>query len=223
MNSIAANLSSLRQNIAAAANSAGRDPSSIKLIAVSKTKPLEAVQEALATGQTVFGENYMQEAKAKFADLKQKHVGLELHLIGPLQTNKAEEAVKLFDAIQTLDRPKLASALALAMRKTGRTPRLYVEVNTGNEPQKAGVLPEGLDSFLRLCRTDYGLSVSGLMCIPPLTDDPVPHFKLLKQLVDRTGLKNISMGMSADYEAAIRAGATEVRVGTAIFGERKAD
>ncbi|MDD5587433.1 MAG: YggS family pyridoxal phosphate-dependent enzyme [Alphaproteobacteria bacterium] len=221
MASISANLEALRHRIAAAAKAAGRDPSGVRLIAVSKFQPLEAVKAALAAGQTCFGENRVQEAKGKFVVLRAEHPELELHLIGPLQTNKAGEAVRLFDVIQTLDRPQLAAALTAAIKKTGKTPRLYVEVNTGDEPQKSGVLPEVLDGFLGLCRGEHGLKIEGLMCIPPVTDNPEPHFRLLKQMADKHGLPHISMGMSADFEAAIRCGATEVRVGTAVFGERK--
>jgi PLP dependent protein len=221
MTSISANLEATLQKIAAAAKAAGREASGVKLIAVSKLQPLEAVKAALAAGQACFGENRVQEAKGKFEGLRSVHPELELHLIGPLQTNKAEDAVRLFDVIQTLDRPRLAAALAAAIKKIGRTPVLYVEVNTGDEPQKAGVLPEALNAFLSLCRTSYGLNIEGLMCIPPLTDDPEPHFRLLKRLADEHGLPHISMGMSADFEAAIRCGATEVRTGTAVFGERK--
>lgn len=220
MKDIHTNLDNLTKKIAAAAKAAGRDPSGVKLIAVSKFQPVEAVEAARNAGQTCFGENRVQEAKGKYASLRAQHPSLELHLIGPLQTNKAEEAVKLFDVIQTLDRPRLAAALAAAMKKSGKTPRLYVEVNIGHEPQKSGVLPEDLDNFLKQCREDYGLKVEGLMCIPPFEDDPSPHFRHLKQLADRHHLKHISMGMSADFEQAIACGATEVRIGTAIFGER---
>ncbi len=222
MNVIFANLEALQQRIAAAAQTAGREASPVKLIAVSKLQPPEAVEEALAAGQACFGENYVQEAIKKFGALRGSHPGLELHLVGPLQTNKAEEAVKLFDVIQTVDRPKLAAALAEACLKVGRVPTFYVEVNIGREPQKAGVLPEELDAFLEQCRTEHGLDITGLMCIPPLEQDPEPHFRLLRQLADRLKIKNVSMGMSADFETAIRCGATEVRIGTALFGERPA-
>ena len=172
----------------------------------------------MAAGQYCFGENRVQEAAEKFAALRTPE--LELHLIGPLQTNKAEAAVRLFDVIQTLDRAKLAAALAKAIQKTGCHPRLYVEINSGREAQKAGIAPEALDDFLHLCRDVYALTVTGLMCIPPQTDDPVPHFRLLKGLADRHALPHISMGMSADFSQAIACGATEVRIGTAIFGAR---
>jgi len=221
MSQIAANLASLRAKIAAAATAAGRAPESIKLIAVSKTQAPEAIEKALNAGQTVFGENRVKEAKDKYELLRQKHPKLELHLIGHLQRNKAELAVTLFDVIQTLDRPKLAAGIKAAMKKTGRAPRLYIQVNIGNEPQKSGVTPNDLETLLKLCRSEYGLNIEGLMCIPPHGVDPAPHFRLLKELADRHALPRISMGMSADFEAAIKCGATEVRVGTAIFGERK--
>lgn len=214
MTALASRLHALRHSIAQVAE---RD---VKLIAVSKFQPLEAVRKALEAGQSCFGENRVQEAAAKFATLRPLYPALELHLIGPLQTNKAEEAVRLFDVIQTLDRPKLAAALASAMRKTGCTPRLYVQVNTGHEPQKSGIAPEELAAFLCLCREEHGLSISGLMAIPPQHDDPEPHFRLMKSLADRFALPHCSMGMSGDYEIAIRCGATEVRIGTALFGER---
>lgn len=221
MLNISSNLKTIKSKITAAAKAAGRESNAVRLIAVSKTQPVEAVKAALDAGQTCFGENRVQEAKGKFAALRTENPRLELHLIGPLQTNKTEEAVKLFDVIQTLDRPALAAALAKAIKKTGKTPRLYVEVNIGAEPQKAGVLPDNLESFLRLCRDDYGLKIEGLMCIPPFGQDPEPFFLALKQLAGTHDLPNISMGMSADYETAIRCGATEVRVGTVLFGERK--
>lgn len=203
-----------------AAQAAGRDPASIKMIAVSKFQPAEAVEMALAAGQAFFGENYVQEARKKFEGLRAGGTGLELHLVGPLQTNKVEEAVGFFDIIQTLDRPKLAEALAAACLKVGRVPKMYIEVNIGREPQKAGIMPEVLDVFLKQCQGEYGLDITGLMCIPPLNEDPEPHFRHLRKLADEWKLKNVSMGMSADFETAIRCGATEIRIGTAIFGER---
>lgn len=220
MTDIAANLARIKKEIANVATTAGRAPDSVKLIAVSKFQPLEAVRAALMAGQTCFGENRVQEAKTKYALLRQTYPGLECHLIGPLQTNKAIEAVRLFDVIQTLDRPKLAAALADAMRKEGKTPRLYIEVNIGNEPQKAGIAPEKLSDFRRMCRNEYGLTIEGLMCIPPESEDPAPHFRRLKQLADEHGLPHISMGMSADFQQAITCGATEVRIGTAVFRAR---
>lgn len=196
---------------------AGRDPESVILTAVSKTQTGEALGAALTAGQTVFGENRVQEAYQHWAHQRD---GLELRLIGPLQTNKAEDAVVLFDVIETLDREKLAKALAEAIAKTGRQIRVLVQVNTGAEPQKAGVLPEDADALIKVARTTYGLNVEGVMCIPPFDDDPVPHFQLLKNIADRNSLAVISMGMSGDFEAAIRCGATHVRVGSALFGAR---
>jgi pyridoxal phosphate enzyme (YggS family) len=174
----------------------------------------------IAAGQRVFGENRVQEAKAKWPPLMAKHAGIELHLVGPLQSNKAKEAVALFDAIHSVDRPSLCEALAKEIAKQGRTPLLFVEVNTGAEPQKAGVLPQDADSFLAACRDKYGLTISGLMCIPPLNETPAPHFALTAKIAKRNGLKLLSMGMSADFASAIVLGATHVRVGSAIFGER---
>lgn len=220
MSFILENLRAVQAQIEAAARKAGRPIEDIHLVAVSKTHPMEAVSKALEAGQRVFGENRVQEAAEKFPDLKKAYPDLELHLIGPLQTNKVAQAVALFDVIQTLDRPKLAEALAKEIGKQGRSPRLYIEVNTGGEPQKAGILPEALPDFLKTCTEIYGLTIEGLMGIPPFTEDPAPHFKLLKELAAQHGLKKLSMGMSADFEAAIACGATEVRVGTAIFGTR---
>ncbi len=219
--SIAERFAEVRQRIAAAARQAGRDPAAVTLVAVAKTHPADAVRAALATGQRVFGENRVQEAQGKYPALKAAFSDLELHLIGPLQTNKAEAAVALFDVIQTLDRPKLAQALAKAMAKTGRRPRLLVEVNTGAEPQKAGVAPADLDALLSLAR-DLDLPVVGLMCIPPLDEPAAPHFQLLAELARRHGLAEVSMGMSGDYETAVTLGATCVRVGSALFGARPA-
>jgi len=214
------NLDAITTRIIAAARQANRDPASVRLVAVSKFHPQEAVVEVLKAGHYLFGENRVQEAVAKFAPLRAAYPSIELHLIGPLQTNKAEEAVRHFDVIEVLDRPKLAEALAAAMRKTGRSVPCYIEINSGAEPQKAGILPEALPDFLRLCCDDYGLPITGLMCIPPQGDDPRPHFRRLKELADQHALPNISMGMSADFESAIQEGSTEVRIGTAIFGER---
>lgn len=197
-----------------------RDPASVTLVAVSKTFPAEDIEPVLAAGQRVFGENYVQEAKAKWLPLRERYPGVELHLIGPLQSNKAKEAVELFDVIQSLDRPSLAEALAKEIAKQGKKPRLLVQVNTGEEPQKGGVAPGELDAFLESCRSKYGLTVEGLMCIPPAEDPPSPHFAMLNTLAKRNGLTILSMGMSADYDAAIQLGATHVRVGSAIFGTR---
>ena len=189
-------------------------------MAVSKTFPADAIEPVLAAGQRVFGENYVQEAKAKWPALRERYPDVELHMIGPLQSNKAKEAVELFDAIHTLDRPSLAEALAKEIAKQGRTPRLFVQVNTGEEPQKGGVIPTEVDAFLDACRAKYGLTIDGLMCIPPAEDPPSPHFALLNTIAQRHGLKALSMGMSADFDAAIQLGATHVRVGSAIFGSR---
>ena len=217
---VAANLAEVRARIAAAAAEAGRDPAAVTLIAVGKVQPVERVEAALAAGQRVFGENRVQEAQGKWPGLRERFAGVELHLIGPLQTNKVRDAVALFDAIQTVDRPKLAAELAREMVRQGRRPACYVQVNTGEEPQKAGVLPTEADAFIQACRRDHGLPVVGLMCIPPADEDPSLHFALLRELAKRHGLAGLSMGMSGDYEAAVGLGATHVRVGTAIFGAR---
>lgn len=221
---IARNLAAVKGRIAEACARAGRDPAAVTLVAVSKTHPAEAVQAALAAGQAVFGENRVQEAMAKFPPLRTSlppgHPTLRLHLIGALQTNKAREAVRVADVIESLDRPKLAAALAEAIRKEGRTPELLIQVNTGDEPQKAGVPRAKAEEFIRACREEHGLTISGLMCIPPVEGDPRPHFAYLAGLAAKHGLKTLSMGMSGDYEAAIAEGATHVRVGTAIFGSR---
>ena len=206
--------------IARAARDVGRDPAAVTLVAVSKTFPAEAIEPVLAAGQRAFGENYVQEAKAKWPALRERHPGVELHLIGPLQSKKAKDAVGLFDAIHTLDRPSLAEALAREIARQGCSPRLLVQVNTGEEPQKGGIAPLEADAFLAACQERWGLSVEGLMCIPPAEDPPSPHFALLNTLARRNGLKTLSMGMSADFEAAIQLGATHVRVGSAIFGSR---
>ena len=190
------------------------------LTAVSKTQPPEAIDAILGTGQRIFGENRVQEAQGRWTERRATLPDLELRLIGPLQTNKAEDAVALFDVIETLDREKLARALAQAAEKRGRSPRVLVQVNTGMESQKAGVLPDQADALIAAARGTYGLTVDGLMCIPPADQDAAPHFEMLRQLAERNGLSVLSMGMSGDYETAIRCGATHVRVGTALFGER---
>jgi pyridoxal phosphate enzyme (YggS family) len=218
---IAANLADVRARIAKAAKAVDRDPAEITLIAVTKTHGEELVRAALAAGQLAFGENRVQEAKAKYPALKAAHPKLELHLIGPLQTNKARDAVALFDAIHTLDRDSLAETLASEVKRAGRTPKLFVQVNTGEEPQKAGAAPQDALAFIEKCRKEHGLAIAGLMCIPPVDEVPAPHFALLLKLAREAGLKELSMGMSGDYETAIRLGATHVRVGTAIFGERQ--
>jgi len=218
---IAARLAEVRATIAESCAAAGRDSGAVTLVAVSKTHGPDAIAQALDAGQRVFGENRVQEAKAKWPDLKARHAGIELHLIGPLQTNKVKDAVALFDVIETVDRPKLAEALAAEMARSGRRPRCLIEVNTGEEPQKAGILPADVDSFVAACRDQYGLPVTGLMCIPPQDEEPAMHFALLAEMARRNGLAEISMGMSGDYPTAIRFGATHVRVGTAIFGARE--
>jgi pyridoxal phosphate enzyme (YggS family) len=217
---IAANLARIKARIADACSRAGRDPAGVTLVAVSKTHPAEAVQAALAAGQAVFGENRVQEAAGKFPGLRAEHPFLRLHIIGGLQTNKARDAVRVADVIESLDRPRLAQAIAEAIDKEGRTPELLVQVNTGAEPQKSGVARAEASAFLRECREEHGLAVSGLMCIPPEGEDPVPHFRFLAELAAKEGLSTLSMGMSGDFEAAIACGATQVRVGSAIFGAR---
>ncbi len=206
--------------IAAAAKSAGRDPASVALTAVSKSQPDERIEAMLATGQRVFGENRVQEAQTRWRDRRAAGLNLELRLIGPLQTNKAKDAVALFDVIETLDRPKLAAALADAAAKTGRAPKVFVQVNTGEEAQKAGVIPAEADAFIASVRRDYGFEPEGLMCIPPADEPSGPHFALLGKIAARNGRRNLSMGMSADYEIAALFGATHVRVGSALFGSR---
>lgn len=217
---IVGRLAAVRAAVARAARDNGRDPAAVTLVAVSKTHPADAILPALEAGQRVFGENYVQEAKGKWPALRERFPDAELHLIGPLQSNKAKEAVLLFDAIHSLDRPSLAAALAKAVDQTGRRPRLLVQVNTGEEPQKGGVMPAEADAFLAACRDTYGLAIEGLMAIPPADDPPSPHFALLTTVAKRHGLPLLSMGMSADYEAAIQLGATHVRIGSAIFGAR---
>ena len=192
----------------------------VTLVAVSKTFGAEAIEPVISAGQKVFGENRVQEASAKWPPLQARHPGIELHLIGPLQSNKAKEAVALFDAIHTVDRPSLCEALAKEIARQNRRPLLFAEINTGAEPQKAGVLPENADAFLRACRESYGLDISGLMCIPPIDEASAPHFALTAKIAERNGLKLLSMGMSADFAVAVQFGATHVRVGSAIFGHR---
>ena len=215
--SIAEAFERVRRRIGKAEAASGRPAGSVALVAVSKTQPDAALAAALATGQRVFGENRVQEAQAHWADRRD---GLELRLIGPLQSNKAADAVALFDVIETLDREKLARALADATQKIGRAPRLLVQVNTGSEPQKAGVEPRDADAFIASVRRDFALQPEGLMCIPPADEAPGPHFALLARIAERNGLPVLSMGMSGDYETAVRFGATHVRVGSALFGDR---
>lgn len=210
----------IRARIDRAAADAGRDPASVTLVAVTKTFPASVVSAAAELGQRVFGENRVQEAMAKYAPLRAAIPDLELHLIGALQTNKVREAIATFDVIETVDRDKLARALAKEMAASGQRRRCFIQVNTGEEPQKAGVLPTAAEGLIRLARDELGLPVEGLMCIPPFDDDPAPHFARLAELAARYGLARLSMGMSADFETAIRFGATHVRVGTALFGER---
>ncbi len=217
---IAAARSDVLARIVTAAKSAGRDPASVALVAVSKTQPDERIEAMLSTGQRVFGENRVQEAEGRWEKRRAEHADLELRLIGPLQSNKAKEAVALFDVIETLDREKLAGALADACAKAGRTPRFYVQVNTGEEEQKAGVAPQDADAFVASMRRDYGFEIEGLMCIPPAEEPAGPHFALLGKIAARNGVAKLSMGMSADYELAVLLGATSVRVGSALFGAR---
>lgn len=220
MSDIVANLARLRDSIAAAAMAAGRDPQAVTLVAVSKTHGAEAVAAALAAGQRIFGENRVQEAKAKFPTLKAGHPDLVLHLIGPLQTNKVRDALTLFDVIETLDRPKLARVLADEMARAGRRPRCLVQVNIGREAQKAGIDPDQADALIALCRDQYHLPIAGVMGIPPAEGDPEPYFRLLAEIAARNRLDTISMGMSGDYPTAIRLGASHVRIGSALFGSR---
>ncbi|MBS0386746.1 MAG: YggS family pyridoxal phosphate-dependent enzyme [Proteobacteria bacterium] len=207
--------------IAAAAQAAGRAPGEVTLVAVSKRQPQDRVEALLTAGQRVFGENRVQEAQARWAERRRQHPDLQLRLVGPLQSNKAADAVALFDAIDTLDRPKLAQALADEFQRQCKHPQLLVQVNTGEEPQKGGVIPGEADALIKACRETYGLSVSGLMCIPPANEQPALHFALLAKIAARNGLAQLSMGMSADFETAIRFGATMVRVGSALFGARR--
>jgi len=210
-------LKDILARIAAAATASGRDPDSVRLVAVSKQQPWSSIEPILAAGQRTFGENRVQEAEARWAERRE---GLNLRLIGPLQTNKAGDAVALFDVIESLDRPKLARALAEASSRLGRAPSLYIQVNTGEEPQKAGVIPSEADAFIAACRGEFGLTVEGLMCVPPQDEEPALHFALLAKIARRNGLDRLSMGMSGDFETAVRFGATSVRVGSALFGSR---
>jgi pyridoxal phosphate enzyme (YggS family) len=220
MNDAVAQLEAVRAGIAAAAREAGRPEGAVTLVAVSKTFGAEAIRPVLEAGQRVFGENRVQEAMAKWPALRQEFPGIELHLIGPLQSNKAREAVALFDVIESVDREKIAAELAREIEKQGRAPKLYVQVNTGSEPQKAGIEPKQAVAFVTRCREAHGLAIEGLMCIPPAGESPGPHFALLEKLARQAGVENLSMGMSGDYETAVAFGATSVRVGSAIFGSR---
>jgi pyridoxal phosphate enzyme (YggS family) len=216
----ASRLHDVQTEITRAAHEAKRNPQTVTLVAVSKTFDADAIVPVLEAGQRVFGENRVQEATGKWPALVERYPGTTLHLIGPLQSNKAKEAVALFDVIHTVDRASLCTALAKEIDKQGRAPALLVQVNTGAEPQKAGVLPEQADAFVKECRDTYGLTISGLMCIPPFDEAPAPHFALLAKIAERNGLATLSMGMSADFATAIAFGATHVRVGSAIFGHR---
>ena len=213
-------LAEVKARIVQAAQAAGRAPADVTLVAVSKTHGADRVRELLDAGQRVFGENRVQEAQEKFPALKAGFPDLELHLIGPLQTNKARDAVALFDVIQSVDRDRLAATLAREMEKAGKQLACFIQVNTGEEPQKAGILPAEVDAFVAVCRDTYKLAVIGLMCIPPVDEEPALHFALLTKMAARNGLKQVSMGMSADYETGVRLGATHVRVGSALFGAR---
>ena len=220
MTSPAAALADVQTRIAAAAREMGRDSARVNLIAVSKTFGADAIRPVLDAGQRHFGENRVQEAKAKWPELRAAYPGLTLHLIGPLQSNKTREAVELFDAIHTVDRPKIAKAIAEEQQRQGKRLKLFIEVNTGEEPQKAGIAPGETEAFLKHCRDDLGLEIVGLMCIPPVEEEPAVHFAFLAKLAGDLALPELSMGMSSDFEAAVQFGATHVRVGSAIFGAR---
>ncbi|QGM93336.1 YggS family pyridoxal phosphate-dependent enzyme [Methylocystis rosea] len=213
-------LESTYEAIRRAAEDCGRDPGAVRLVCVTKTFPAEDVAPLLEAGHRIFGENRVQEAMGKWPQLREKYPDIELHLIGPLQSNKTKEAIELFDVIESVDREKIARALSEEIARTGKRPRLFVQVNTGAEPQKAGVLPENADGFLAACRDAYGLQIEGLMCVPPLDQQASPHFALLADIAARNGIAELSMGMSSDFELAIQLGATYVRVGSAIMGER---
>ncbi len=220
MSDIVANLNTVKAAIANAEEEAQRDKASVTLVAVSKTFDAEEIRPVLDAGQRVFGENRVQEAQAKWPGLRDDYSGIELHLIGPLQSNKAADAVALFDVIETVDREKIAAALAVEIKKQNKAPKLYVQVNTGLEEQKAGIAPKEAVAFVERCRKEHGLAIEGLMCIPPADENPGPHFALLEKLAREAQVEKLSMGMSSDYETAIGFGATSVRVGSAIFGGR---
>lgn len=219
--SIIDRLNNAKNAIARAASDCGRDPATVTLVCVTKTFPAEDVLPLLDAGHRVFGENRVQEAMGKWPALREKFPGIELHLIGPLQSNKTKEAIETFDVIQSVDREKIAQALAEEMKRQGKRPRLFIQVNTGAEPQKAGVLPQDADAFIAACRDKYGLEISGLMCVPPVDEQASPHFALLADIASRNGVPELSMGMSSDFELAIQLGATYVRVGSAIMGARE--
>lgn len=217
---VLARLTDVRQRMGEAAEGAGRRLEDVTLVAVTKTFPADAIEPVLEAGLRVFGENRVQEAAAKWPALKRRWPDIELHLVGPLQTNKAADAVALFDCIETLDRPKLARVLAMEFERQGRSPEVFVQVNTGAEPQKAGVIPDQTDRFIAECRDTHGLTIGGLMCIPPVEEEPALHFALLGKIARRNAISKLSMGMSADFETAIALGSTHVRIGSAIFGHR---
>nr|WP_321455210.1 YggS family pyridoxal phosphate-dependent enzyme [uncultured Cohaesibacter sp.] len=219
--SISSHLAEVQQAIADCEKEAGREDGSVTLIAVSKTFDAETIDKALVAGQRIFGENKVQEAKSKWPQLREKFEDVELHLIGPLQSNKAKDAVALFDVIHTIDRKKIARAIRVEMEKQSKKLDLFIQINTGAEPQKAGILPDEADDFIGFCQVELGLNIRGLMCIPPFDEDPKPHFKMLRKIAKRNDIRELSMGMSSDYREAIKQGATYVRVGSAIFGTRK--
>ncbi|MEN9754505.1 MAG: hypothetical protein RLZ07_887 [Pseudomonadota bacterium] len=210
----------IRHAVQRSARDAGRAETDVTLVVVSKTYGPTEIEPVLLAGHRIFGENRVQESQGKWPALKARFPDVELHLIGPLQSNKAKEAIALFDVIETVDRPSIAEALSKEFVKTDRRPKLYVQINTGEEPQKAGVSPKEADAFLKRCREEWGLVITGLMCIPPVDEPPSPHFALLRKIAERNGLQTLSMGMSGDFEAAIQVGATHVRIGSAIFGAR---
>ena len=220
MTDIVANLNSVKAKIAEAEKEAGRAQGTVTLVAVSKTFDADAIRPVLDAGHRIFGENRVQEAQSKWPQLRETYAGIELHLIGPLQSNKAADAVALFDVIETIDRERIAAAIAKEIKKQNRAPKLYVQVNTGLEPQKAGIAPQEAAAFVEHCRNQHGLQIEGLMCIPPADENPGPHFALLEKLARETGVEKLSMGMSGDFETAIGFGATSVRVGSSIFGGR---
>jgi pyridoxal phosphate enzyme (YggS family) len=220
MSEAAEHLAEVKNRIAQAARQAGRDPSAVTLVAVSKTHGADKVRDLLDVGHRVFGENRVQEAQEKFPSLRARYPDIQLHLIGPLQTNKARDAIALFDVVESVDREKLAAILAKEMERAGKRPDCFIQVNTGEEQRKAGVLPGELDAFVNTCRQTHRLPIVGLMCIPPVDEEPALHFALLAKMAARNGLAKVSMGMSADYELAVRLGATHVRVGSALFGAR---
>lgn len=213
----------IRERIVRVARESGRDPDDVTLVAVSKLQPAERIEAVLAEGHRVFGENRVQEAEGRWPDLRARYPGVELHLVGPLQTNKVRRAVELFDVIESVDRPKLARKLSETFDETNRRLPCFVQVNTGEEPQKAGIMPAEADAFIASCRNEHRLPVAGLMCIPPLGEEPALHFSLLRKIAERNGIAGLSMGMSDDFETAVRLGATVVRVGSALFGARPSD